>query len=112
MTKHKIVLLPFPYDDLTGVKIRPALCLTNPVGSLRHVVVAYISSKEVPEQFPSDVMLPASHPEFKSTGLMTSSTIRLHHVITMRASTFRRELGRLPAELAPEVEAKIKALFN
>ena len=28
MTKGKIVLLPFPFDDLSTAKLRPAVCLT------------------------------------------------------------------------------------
>lgn len=38
MTKGKIVLVPFPYDDLSTNKLRPALCLTNPVGGRRQVI--------------------------------------------------------------------------
>lgn len=30
MTKGKVVLVPFPFDDLTADKVRPALCLTDP----------------------------------------------------------------------------------
>ena len=25
--KYKIVLVPFPFDDFSGTKVRPALCL-------------------------------------------------------------------------------------
>lgn len=45
MTKHKVVLVPFPFDDLSASKVRPAVCLTDPVGSHRHVVLAFITSQ-------------------------------------------------------------------
>lgn len=32
MMKGKVVLVPFPFDDLSANKVRPAVCLTNPVG--------------------------------------------------------------------------------
>ena len=32
MTKGKVVLVPFPFDDLSVAKGRPAVCLTNPIG--------------------------------------------------------------------------------
>lgn len=32
MTKGKVVLVPFPFDDLSSTKVRPAVCLTNPIG--------------------------------------------------------------------------------
>jgi mRNA interferase MazF len=47
MTKHKVVLVPFPFDDLSGAKVRPAICLTEPIGPYRHVVLAFITSKVV-----------------------------------------------------------------
>lgn len=30
MTKYKVVLVPFPFDDLSSSKVRPAVCLTEP----------------------------------------------------------------------------------
>jgi hypothetical protein len=32
MTKGKVVLVPFPFDDLSTTKVRPAVCLTEPIG--------------------------------------------------------------------------------
>jgi len=31
MTKGKVVLVPFPFDDLSATKVRPAVCLTGPI---------------------------------------------------------------------------------
>ena|SRR6266496_4221915 len=33
MTKGKVALVPFPFDDLTASKVRPAVCLTDPIAS-------------------------------------------------------------------------------
>jgi mRNA interferase MazF len=44
MTKGKIVLVPFPFDDLTADKVRPALCLTDPIDDA-FVVTAYLTDK-------------------------------------------------------------------
>lgn len=43
--KRSIVLVEFPYDDLSDSKIRPAYALTNPIGEHRHVVLALITSR-------------------------------------------------------------------
>ncbi len=29
MTRGKVVLVPFPFDDFSGTKLRPAVCLTR-----------------------------------------------------------------------------------
>jgi mRNA interferase MazF len=49
MTKGKVVLVPFPFDDLSATKVRPAICLTDPLGVHRHVVLAFITSR-IPTQ--------------------------------------------------------------
>lgn len=51
MTKGKVVLVPFPFDDLSTMKVRPAVCLTEPIGTHRHVILAFITS-----QVPSDLL--------------------------------------------------------
>jgi hypothetical protein len=33
--KYKVVLVPFPFDDLSSSKVRPAVCLTDPIGPHR-----------------------------------------------------------------------------
>jgi hypothetical protein len=43
-TRGKVVLVPFPFDDLSATKLRPAVCLTEPIGTNRHVVVDLIST--------------------------------------------------------------------
>jgi mRNA interferase MazF len=48
MMKGKVVLVPFPLDDLSTCKVRPAVCLTYPVGPHRHVIMALISSQTQP----------------------------------------------------------------
>jgi mRNA interferase MazF len=57
MRKGDIVLVPFPFTDLSGSKIRPALVL---VGQELDVTVAFITSKtNLKEQFfPCQVLSP------------------------------------------------------
>jgi mRNA interferase MazF len=45
MIKNSIVLVPFPFDDFSGTKVRPALCLTSEIGKYHHIIIAFISSK-------------------------------------------------------------------
>ena len=97
MTKGKIVLLPFPFDDLSTAKVRPAVCLTNPIGEHRQVVVAFITSQIPTVPLASDLILLPTAAEFAATGLHVASTIRLHRLLTVTTGLIRRQLG----ELAP-----------
>jgi len=33
MMRGKVVLVPFPFDDLSTTKVRPAVCLTDLIGT-------------------------------------------------------------------------------
>lgn len=54
--RFKIVLVPFPFDDLSSTKVRPAVCLTDAIGPHQHVVLAFITSRTLE----SDIHLAAS----------------------------------------------------
>jgi len=43
MIKNSIVLVPFPFDDFSASKVRPALCLTSEIGQYDHVIIAILS---------------------------------------------------------------------
>lgn len=112
MLKYKIVLVPFPFDDLSGAKPRPALCLTNKISVFDHVVIAQISSQVAKTNEPSDLLLFATAPNFTQTGLKVDSAIRLHRLVTIPASLIRSQLGSLSANFHADVESKLKNLFG
>ena len=55
--KGKIVLVPFPFDDLSSAKLRPAVCLTDVVGPHRHVILAFITSMIPDQPLESDIVI-------------------------------------------------------
>lgn len=112
MEKYKIVLVPFPFDDFKTIKVRPAICLTNKIGSLNHIVIAFISSQIPLNPFKYDVLIKSREKEFSITGLKTNSIIRLHRMVTLPANLIRRELGFLPKKYHKELNEKIKQLFE
>ena len=112
MEKHKIILVPFPFDDFSELKVRPAVCLTNSIGKHKHVVIAFITSKAPTELEKTDIVLDQDHARFMQTGLKVSSTIRLHRLVTIGSLFIQRELGRLPEDVKSLVDQKMKQLFN
>lgn len=55
--KHKIVLVPFPFDDLKDIKVRPALCLTDRISGYQHIVIAFITSQIEKANEDSDIKI-------------------------------------------------------
>ena len=112
MIRGKVVLVPFPFDDLSAAKVRPAVCLTNPIGPHRHVILAFISSRIPPDLMESDLVLDSSQTDFIITGLRVSSTLRLHRLLTVTTTLIQRELGELSLGIQGEVANRLRKLFG
>ena len=112
MTRGKVVLVPFPFDDLSTTKVRPAVCLTDPIGPYRHVILAFISSRTPTDLLETDLVLDTKQADFVITGLRMSSTLRLHRLMTVTTALIQRELGELSLRLQGEVADKLRKLFG
>lgn len=110
--KHKIVLVPFPFDDLSSQKVRPAVCLTDEIRPFGHVVLAFITSRIFPNASATDLVIDSNETDFAATGLKVSSTIRLHRLMTVSRSIIKRELGEISNRHKVEVEKSLRSLFK
>ena len=110
--KNKVLLVPFPFDDLSGNKVRPVVCLTDPIDAHRHVVVAFVTSCVPAALLATDLVIAPSDDGFDMTGLRTVSTLRLHRLMTVATTTFLRELGELPMQMQEQVRNKLALLFD
>jgi mRNA interferase MazF len=112
MARSKVVLVPFPFDDLTTAKVRPAVCLTDPIGPHRHVILAFITSRIPADLLDTDLVLDSSRADFALTGLRGSSTLRLHRLMTVTAALIQREMGELSPGMQAEVANRLRKLFG
>jgi mRNA interferase MazF len=112
MTKHKVVLVPFPFDDLSSSRVRPAVCMTDPIGPHRHVILSFITSRVSLEPLSTDVILDSDDPDFAATGLRVSSTLQVHRLMTATTALIQRELGSLPPAKQEEVALRLRELFG
>ncbi len=107
-----IYLASFPFGDTPGMKLRPVLALTGPLGPVPEVLVAYISSVIPNPLLPSDIVLDPATVEHRPTNLKTISALRLHKLATIHATAVVRRLGGLPAAVIPEVGQKLRVLLD
>ena len=112
MIKNSIVLVPFPFDNLSESKVRPALCLTNEIGKYNHVIIAFISSRIPEDSTDSDLILLKQSGNSIGTGLAVDSVIRLHKMMTIPKSLIKRKLGTINPTVAVVIKEKINRLFN
>jgi len=112
MIKHSIVLVPFPFDDFTASKARPALCLTSEIGKYSHIIIAFISSRITDDLTESDLVIRKKSNNAKGTGLTVDSVIRLHRIVTIPKYLIKRKLGKINTEVQLQVKNKIIQLFE
>lgn len=107
--KGKIVLVPFPFTDLTASKLRPALVIYE---SDRDVVISFISSKVPPKPSKVEVLVNKDRSGFKKTGLKVDSVIKLDKVATILKDLVVGELGEIDEELKQEINRKLKKIMH
>jgi mRNA interferase MazF len=107
--KGKIVLVPFPFTDLTAAKLRPALVIYE---GEKDVVVAFISSKIPAEPSEVDVLLTKESLGFEKSGLKVGSVLKLDKIATVLKDLIVGELGELDEEVRQETNRKLQKLLR
>jgi mRNA-degrading endonuclease toxin of MazEF toxin-antitoxin module len=112
MRHGEIYLAKFPFGDVPGMKLRPVLLLTTPLGLVPEVLVAYISSVVPTRPLPSDLLLDPGEPGLRSTNLKAPSVLRLHKLATIHCSSLARYLGVVDGQTRTIVASKLRDLLQ
>jgi mRNA interferase MazF len=104
MAKSDIVLITFPFTDLSGSKLRPAVVL---VDTSADITVCFITT-QLGWQEPTDVLLQPN----TINGLRTTSLIRTSKIATLDKSLAKGLLGRLSSKESMELNVKLKPCCN
>lgn len=105
MKKGDIVLVRYPFTDLSSEKLRPALVLL-PEDEEGDFLLAFITSTVI-RKSPFDIQLPKG-----KTGLHKDSILRLKKVMTVHKSLILGRIGSLPPEYLNLVENTLRKMFN
>lgn len=106
------VLVPFPFADLTGRKVRPAVVVSADPQT-PELTLAFVTSV-VTNRSPrgTEVELPRSHPEFRDTGLKSDSLIRLDKLVTLSRRVVSRRLGKAGPATKTAIAAMLRRAFD
>lgn len=108
IARGDVVLVAFPFTDLSATKRRPAIVLhANPGQS--DFVLTFVSSRQVGHADTTEVLLLPTHPEFAATGLAAPSKIRAAKLVTLSRGLLARWLGRLGPLLTADVDRALVA---
>ncbi len=106
----EVVLVTFPFTDLSSLKVRPALVVGRVVDD--DLLVAFISSRTAGADARVDCLLSTDDPEFPLTGLRTASLVRLNKLATLHRGLVRRRLGRIGPETRRVIAQRLRYVFE
>ncbi len=104
MNKGDLVLIPFPFTDLTGSKNRPPLVLAS--GKL-DVTVSFIST-QLKWKEKTDLSIAPNN----KNGLKKESLIRLSKLATIDKDLVLGRLGRIDESIRISVNVNLKRIFG
>lgn len=104
MVKGDIVLITFPFTDLSGSKLRPAVVLA---ATSLDLTVCFITT-QTGWQEPTDVLLVPN----AANSLRKQSLIRTSKLATLDRSLAKGLLGRLSATELADLDGKLKILLQ
>ncbi|MFH1097238.1 MAG: type II toxin-antitoxin system PemK/MazF family toxin [Candidatus Desantisbacteria bacterium] len=100
----EIILVSFPFTNITSVKQRPAIVLLD-TGD-EDVVVVRVTSQPVQTLFDVKII------EWQQAGLLVPSVIRVHKLATIEKRLIMRRLGTLKDDDWAQVCAAIRQLWQ
>jgi mRNA interferase MazF len=96
-----VVVVPFPFSDLSSAKRRPALVLAELEGDDR--IVCQITSRPVGDQ---DAM-PLGETDFEAGGLRQASNVRPNRLFTADSRLILYAVGRVRADVHSRIVDRV-----
>lgn len=106
MRKGDVVLVPFPFTDLSGVKVRPAVVAADLGGD--DVILCQVTSRFRDDGY----TIALSDSDFVEGKLDRDSLIRVNKVFTMDRRKIIVVIGKLSPSKRAEVCSKLVDIFN
>lgn len=112
-SRGDIILVPFPFTDLTTSKQRPALIISSTKFNsiYRDVIVVAITSHIEPGAL-VNTEYRLNKSENQTAGLPKPSIVKLAKIVTLDQSLIRKKLGTLPHGTMKRITAKIFHLLR
>jgi mRNA interferase MazF len=111
LSRGDIVLVPFPFTDLSSAKRRPAVVVWADPAQV-DFTLAFVSSREVTVLGVGEAVVLSTHPEFALTGLCAPSKIRATKLVTLNRALVTRWLGRLGPLLTADLDRALVAALG
>jgi mRNA interferase MazF len=113
MRPGEVILISYPFTDLTYTKVRPALVVSSAEYNQREddVIVLPITHN-INRASKEDLYIQPTDEGFRGTGLKKASAIRIGKIFTLQKDLAKSRLGNVPKELLNNIRQTLKRLFE
>jgi len=110
IVRGSIILVRYPFTDLSGSKLRPAIIVTpdDLLATLDDALCAFVTTIIPDKTLPTDLIVQANDPDFTATGLQQTSMIRAHKLTLLHRSLVQRHLGGMSRVLLEQLDRCLK----
>src|SRR6266542_1922505 len=113
MNKWDIVLLTYPFTDLSATKVRPALVISpNSYNQSSQDAVFILITTNTARRSQYDIVVARAHAQFALTGLRYDSAIRTDKIFALSKKLVTTTLGRCGQQLQLEVQKQLRLFFD
>ena len=106
LVKGDVVVVPFPFSDLTQAKRRPALVISTLEGN--DLILCQITSQSVKDNY----AISLDDKDFETGGLKRSSNVRPNRIFTADIHIILYKAGNLKIEKVTEVIEKVVEIIR
>lgn len=111
MNRGEVVVVPFPFQDKPGEKVRPALIVQcdSENRRLANTILAMITGNLSDANQPTAVLVDPKSGLGAGSGLSGPSLVKCTNLATVRRGRVLQVIGRLPAPLMVQVDSALKS---
>jgi mRNA interferase MazF len=114
MNRGDVVIVPFPFQDRPGEKIRPAVVVQGDAENRRlaNTILAMITGNLADAGQPTTVLVDPATPDGSGCGLSGRSLVKCYNLATVRQRRVLHVIGHLSAAVMQQVNAALKVALE
>ncbi len=114
MKRGDVVIVPFPFQDKPGEKIRPAVVVQNDTDNQRlaNTIVAMVTGNLTDAGQPATMQVDPATPDGVSSGLNGPSLVKCYNLTTIRQRRVLQVIGHLSDVLKQQLNNCLKAALD
>lgn len=114
MKRGDVVIVPFPFQDKPGEKIRPAVVVQNDTDNQRlaNTIVAMITGNLKEAGQPTTILVDPATPDGAGSGLSGPSLVKCCNLATIRQRRILHVIGHLTDVMKQQLNDCLKAALE